>query len=147
MFLNIKEKDYFIMGYTHYLNDIRDIKAAEWKLLQEITHLLFLNSQKRKIDLCNGFGDEFTFPIINDEYISFNGLGDLSHESCYITKKVDGDFSFCKTNRKPYDIYIVAFYYILEKLDIAKMSSDGFPDELKAGKALARRIMAKTIHI
>lgn len=76
----------------------------------------------------NGFGE----PIINDKQIIFNGDGEngLDHETFYVTMDYDADdcrFSFCKTERKPYDTAVCLALLCLKYAfgDDFEFSSDG----------------------
>lgn len=130
------------MGYTHYLQNVKNIDDQKWDKLKQAIILIYQHSIKNNIVLVNGYGEENTLPIIDDNYISFNGLEDNSHESCYIERKKTG-FNFCKTARKDYDLYVVCFYRIMEKLELCDFSSDGNKQETKKGFLLANRIFKK----
>lgn len=73
-------------------------------------------------------------PKINSRQIRFNGAGEDSHETFYISKSKpksstlsDGAFGFCKTARKPYDVAVCLILMVIHKHapDVLKISSDG----------------------
>lgn len=75
------------------------------------------------------FEDETGEVIIDcstDGIINFNGEGDNGHENLVLSR-TPKEFEFCKTNRKPYDLLVVATlvlykYHFPKKVEI---SSDG----------------------
>ena len=134
------------MGYTHYWRQQRDFTDTEW---QELTRLAKLITADGQGILANAFSDKNSKPTIDNEEISFNGIGDDGHETFCITRKKrdlydyekqdsiqdaymhdksgGGVFNFCKTAHKPYDKYVVAVLCAIYRvqLDIMNISSDG----------------------
>lgn len=64
-------------------------------------------------------------PEVSDERISLNGYGDDGHES--FTLVPDGEWEFCKTAEKPYDIVVKAILITAERMGILseEFSFDG----------------------
>jgi hypothetical protein len=121
------------MGYTHYWEG--SFTDAEWKLMRDSARkILELTDVPVQFD-CDEPGD----PVIDDEHIRFNGVGDDDgHETFMLTKS--GAWTFCKTARKPYDEVVVAM--LLAADDIAKdfsWSSDGSGYDFAQGEALYAR--------
>jgi len=94
------------MGYTNYWECETDFTDEEWNAVCE-------EAQYMK-EISGGYNRENMFrtldsvdilkgKVINE--ICFNGYGDSGCETFYLTKKAT-DFSFCKTNELPYDIYV-----------------------------------------
>ena len=134
------------MGYTHYWRQQRDFTDTEW---QELTRLAKLITADGQGILANAFSDKNSKPTIDNEEISFNGIGDDGHETFCITRKKrdlydyekqdsiqdaymhdksgGGVFNFCKTAHKPYDKYVVAVLCAIYRVhrDIMNISSDG----------------------
>jgi len=130
------------MGYTHYLNEQINISDWDWKILKQYTRSLFMSSLETDTPLGNVSGDEYSFPVIDDTYIGFNGIGDAGYETAGINKSpMEDTLMFCKTANKDYDKYVVAFYHIIHTLNFAVFTSDGEPDELAEGIALGNSIM------
>ena len=52
---------------------------------------------------------------------------DLGHETFHLTRKDSGNFNFCKTARKPYDLMVCAVLFLAKYhfKDKIKISSDG----------------------
>lgn len=120
------------MGYTHYYTKKREHTNEEWdKFIGECKQLHKSLPDDVLIAGWNGFGK----PIFNDEEVSFNGSGDeLSHETCLIEKESPIDeFNFCKTNRKPYDLMVVAVLLSANKNLGHSFHSDGDLDDLRVG--------------
>lgn len=135
------------MGYTHYFYQKRDFSILEWLKITEAFKRLVDEMPTRStnpyypdapIVLCDWSGKEGTTPEISDDRISFNGEGDMSHETMTLNRvcppKSDWDkdsvFQFCKTAAKPYDLMvcsllIVAVEFAPTALDL---SSDGDMD-------------------
>ena len=55
--------------------------------------------------------------------LCFNGFEDLSHESFVLA--FDGEWNFCKTARKPYDLAVKCILMLAEKYDLLDDSEDG----------------------
>ena len=134
------------MGYTHYWRQQRDFTDTEW---QELTRLAKLITADGQGILANASSDKNSKPTIDNEEISFNGIGDDGHETFCITRKKrdlydyekqdsiqdaymhdksgGGVFNFCKTAHKPYDKYVVAVLCAIYRVqrDIMNISSDG----------------------
>jgi hypothetical protein len=119
------------MGYTHYYRDKPAFTDAQWKLFCDDVADVY-HKCRNIIGGPSGEEDD-PRPRIGRNDISFNGIGDQSHETCYVPKAAT-DFEFCKTARKPYDIAVVEVYKLVRKyLPTTKLSSDG-GDEVFGGK-------------
>jgi hypothetical protein len=125
------------MGYTHYFRRKETLPKEEYKqFIDEVKAILKALPKDIKIKGWDGTGK----PTITDELLSFNGddsLG-LSHETFSFPRvkeikeweREDGGgmyFEFCKTARKPYDVFVCAVllsasHYFDDKIII---SSDG----------------------
>lgn len=133
------------MVYTHYIENQQDISEQEWTQISRFFCELYKRSVGHGVELVGGFAEKYTLPALTEDYISFNGVGDLGHESCVIEREPmleRGRFSFCKTAEKPYDIYVVALYAFLESRGIVSFSSDGDASELLAGRNLFKDIVS-----
>lgn len=135
------------MGYTHYWHQKRDLTEYEWLQLRGafarlLVRLPHVGGRPLEISGPLGTGE----PINNDTEIAFNGKApELDHESfcldlCKRERSEwedpkdyanDGAFSFCKTNRKPYDILVCAMLVIAEHVTEGAIAvkSDGDPDD------------------
>lgn len=109
------------MGYTHYIKSHRAFTKKEWADFTAEVKELIKNSS---VPLANGAGDKGSKPIVNADLVSFNGVEDDSHETAYVTREAE-DFSFCKTNQKPYDEIVVEFYKLIRKYTECVLKSDG----------------------
>ena len=111
------------MGYTNYHYQKENFNDHEWKYIQD---------QKKKIMQHLNY-IEIEEDTSENDTISLNGVGEKSHETFTICKErrglhswekeEDGAFSFCKTNRKPYDkivwnILLVAYESAPHKIRI-----------------------------
>jgi len=115
------------MGYTQFLRNPEGFTNEQWNRFTVGAKLIFEKAKEKGkgIELGDHYGDIGTEPVINNTKVSFNGIGDDSHETCQVTKKGE-DFSFCKTNQKPYDWAVVEIYKLVKKIvPSAKISSDG----------------------
>jgi hypothetical protein len=112
------------MGYTHYYETKKPFTKKEWQSIQDYTKKVIEIANKIDIKICDGLGE--AEPIINEEYISINGSGDLSHETFSLDKDEKGS-NFCKTNRKPYDLIVTSILSYVKQLtpDKIEISSDG----------------------
>ena len=119
------------MGYTHYWYINNELPRDKWAGFKEACLTLLDDSSTEGV-LGNGSGDG-GFPYITDELISFNGIGDDSHETFSFSRnhgrrESDGEgFNCCKTARKPYDKYVVDTLILAEDHfgDRIHVKSDG----------------------
>jgi hypothetical protein len=144
------------MGYTHYYqisnkgNEERFKKAKE-----DIIKIL----KKSPVKLGDGGGDR---PISKEDYssyISFNGIGDNSHETFYLPDKLSDlkqpdyakdkndifVFNFTKTAHKPYDVVVTACLTVLRfhLRSGAIISGDGGEEGFEEGMKLAASILGR----
>lgn len=99
-----------VMGYTHYWNFKNKVAPAEiengrlkWELAVNKVKEALAYVQSKGIEIAGWDGTGK--PIVNTKEISFNGAGQGRCETMYISYK-DGSWSFCKTERKPYDLLV-----------------------------------------
>jgi hypothetical protein len=120
------------MGYTHYWKaphkfEFISNKKAMLAIDKVISHGLENN-------LINTEQDRMS--SIDSDFICFNGVGDNSHETFFV-KEGPTAFSFCKTNQKPYDKYVVACLIIFENFCQGfSWSSDGDEEDFQEAKEL-----------
>jgi hypothetical protein len=130
------------MGYTHYWGKQGDVDEASYAAaLKDIAKIV----TSEKAILANGSGDEGSKPKVTGG-ISFNGIGDASHETFALppkAKMLDNDF--CKTNQKPYDVVVVAALSRLAEVAGIKIGSDGDAEDLKDGVALASKVLGRQV--
>ena len=89
------------MGYTNYWECETDFTDDEWKAVcEEAQYMKEIDSAYQE----NMFRTLDSVDILENE-ICFNGVADLGCETFYLNNKAT-DFSFCKTNELPYDIYV-----------------------------------------
>lgn len=113
------------MGYTHYWKIRKPFTNEGWAAFVKDIKNLFNTTT---IPIANGHGDVGTKPIINNKYIAFNGEGDDSCETCYISREVV-DFSFCKTRGNFYDSVVVKALKLARKHNPSiELRSDGGPE-------------------
>ena len=122
------------MGYTHYFTLSKNTTKEQIKKMIAFTNTaikLFGDDQ-----IVNGMGDEGTKPEVTEDIISLNGKEDNSHETFQLSFN-SGEWGFCKTARKPYDMVVVACLIFAEQNNVIKeWSSDGDDEDHEYGKAL-----------
>ena len=117
----------FIIGYTHYFDLVKKPTNDEWQNITEAFKKVMV------ISLIKGS----PFPIQREEYVAspplidkdeivFNGIGDDAHETMYVSNSALG-FTFCKTNRKPYDFSVMVLLLLMKHYapDSWLITSDG----------------------
>lgn len=118
------------MGYTHYWNH-GDIDHEAWSVFTaDVRQIL----RTEIVPLAGGLGEGL--PVLNEDEISFNGIGDDGHET--FTLSPDRvTFDFCKTAFKPYDL-VVTCVLLRATLTIPgfNVESDGTWDEWKDAREL-----------
>ena len=128
------------IGYTHYFNSNRAFTELEWTAILTFARNLF---KDQKHVLANGSGESGTKPTATSKEIRFNGIGDASFETCYISKKVMKGCNFTKTAQKEYDSSVVAILTYIGHIapGALSISSDGSTMRAFAeGMALAKKI-------
>ncbi len=120
------------MGYTHYWRQSRTFTDDEWTKLAAFAQRLVQGAKRHGIVLAgwDGTGE----PDIDEDSIGFNGVPD--HETFRLERVPtvqawqDEHFSFCKTNRKPYDVAVVTMLATAKAIapDAIHISSDDGPE-------------------
>lgn len=121
------------MGYTHYINQKPELPLDKFKLFaNECMTIAKLSKVPIQLDL-----DDNNPPQMTQKIVRFNGIGKDGHETFWLERiflpfqwdKLENGFyfSFCKTNRKPYDIVVVACLYSAKWhfKDSIQLESDG----------------------
>lgn len=144
------------MGYTHYMQQKKEVPVAQWKVLTWAVKKVFDNLPAYSTSAGGYHSDEpikVQFedddprpPEIGDVIIRFNGAGDLGHETFMIGQDLSetGErFHFCKTARKPYDYAVCAVLIIVDHYapGCYETSSDGDPDDWTPVLKDVRRIL------
>jgi len=113
------------MGYTRYYRVEGKIDPIKFKDYSKDCKMVCEEITKQTGHGIAGWDGEGG-PRFEDEGISFNGIGDLSHESFGLSPQTTG-FEFTKTQRKPYDKHVLACLILAKEYfgDIIKVSSDG----------------------
>lgn len=137
------------MGYTHYYRTTPNIPSDKWaKLTTAVNKVLADQTILRQ---------EFNMdepPMVNDEVIRFNGIGEDGHETFYLAKNdtpaewsenQNEVFNFCKTARKPYDKYVTAVLFLakIHLTDDIRLGSDGYISEWQNGVDLVNEKLDK----
>ena len=127
------------MGYTHYWEQFRDLTDDEWSRFIEHVNFYAANEGWNILYGPSGTGR----PIVQSDKVMLNGdarLG-LAHDTFAVYKSkaeiagysdtnglvYGATFNLCKTNRKPYDKYVVLLLSHLKNIanDAIRLSSDG----------------------
>lgn len=114
------------MGYTHYWTP-KETTTKKWNKFVEACKILNKNLPKEiVIHSWDGIGE----PEFTDKLVSFNGDADsnLDHES-FVIKKDDGEWNFCKTARKPYDLLVCSCLIAAHDILGYEVNSDGDIDD------------------
>ena len=78
--------------------------------------------------------DDSGEPVVNENEIRFNGIGESGHETFLLTNAPE-KFAFCKTAEKPYDVPVCEVLLVLQKhCPNLNVRSDGFAGYLKDPK-------------
>ena len=92
------------MGYTQYWTIEKPLDKAFIEFSEDAKRIIE-TAIEAGIPLGDGFGNGI--PFVSPSEITFNGVGDDSHETFSINSSETG-FNFCKTNGKPYDAVVTA---------------------------------------
>ena len=136
-------------GWKNFINDVQEL-YTNLPLVSYWGEKKFRTNQKLEISGWNGEGD----PIFNEDEVKFNGRGALAHETFKLSRillttetySFDKDgyyFDFCKTARKPYDIFVTAVLLLAKKHfnKNIKISSDGDWDDWEEGKRILKSVL------
>jgi hypothetical protein len=122
------------MGYTHYFTktgtDREDSRRFE----------MFARGARTIIEYATTYDNIKIGDLeISDEIVTFNGVGEDSHETFYWALDASG-FNFCKTAYKPYDAVVTACLIHLKDVygDLVDIGSDGSWHEWRDGARLYR---------
>ena len=142
------------MGYTHYWRKRGDISVDAWsEICKGVAEVLGANLATTRT-IAGGMGDAGSAPICNHSEITFNGIGENSHETFYLTRHTNAEdkdgkgwsFDFCKTAHKPYDTVVCAALILLAqhtKISEVEISSDGDWGDFQRGMALLEHLGIK----
>ena len=115
------------MGYTRYYRIEGKIDPIKFKDYSKDCKMVCEEITKQTGHGIAGWDGEGE-PRFEDEGISFNGIGDLSHESFGLSPQTTG-FEFTKTQRKPYDKHVLACLILAKEY---------FGDNIKVGSYRCR---------
>ena len=126
------------MGHTHYHKFVRTPDAATFAAFAKDARKII---EATDIPLADLLGEEGQ-PEITSNRVSFNGLGEDSYESFFMDSSETG-FSFCKTNKKPYDEVVVAVLIAAKHHfgDNLELSTDASAEEAADGLRLAKSVL------
>lgn len=148
------------MGYTHYwfrTETTRTTTRRDKALFDAFSwdaSLIVRYSTGQGIVIGDYSGDTDSESTWNENYFSFNGVGENSYESfvwtAYATReqlsesKKGSIFESCKTGRRPYDSVVTAI--LLRALDYytgtLTITSDGSHDDWQNGRDLYKNVFA-----
>ena len=129
------------MGYTHYLTQNKEGYAEKHPNYNKVMDALerVAIHEKGAIEGSMFYeGPHYNGKhYVRDEH----GLFFTGYES--FTFPETGNFSFCKTQRYPFDTAVVACYHIISTLmgDMYQFTSDGCEEDLAEGRALGDSIL------
>ena len=136
------------MGYSHYwTRSDFEISEADWKKITDDVRKIVAKSPATLTFEYDDAGP----PVVDMDFIRFNGVGNNGHETFLIERSVPEDermpryesddrkWSFCKTAMKPYDVTVTAILAYLDSVwpKLFKVSSDGDASDWAKGLHLA----------
>ncbi|QGH74996.1 hypothetical protein MAL1_00250 [Bacteriophage DSS3_MAL1] len=148
------------MGYTHYWTHKRRFTNADWLDVKTDLAAIVAQAELEGVAIGDGAGDTAAtvpdvYRIETGEVLSFNGIGEDSHETFLIyqnrrpldswQKPSQRGWDFCKTARKAYDVAVTACLIYLESRfpEHFSASSDGESKDWNAGLELAKRALPR----
>ena len=115
------------MGYTHYWDETPTNEQAWRKFTGAIKEMVDRHNQELPIDW--EYDEPNKPPQIDENAVRFNGRDEDGHET-FLIPRVGNRWEFCKTARKPYDVYVVACLILLHHYNPEfTWSSDGDTQE------------------
>lgn len=132
------------MGYTHYINDQIHATDEQWESLKLATQHIIATARAEDVILVAPEGtSDIAPPDVNDVEIAFNGFQEEGYESLWLDRVPTDKWSFCKTDRRAYDKYVVAVLFAADIIGILGLTSDGDAEELADGIELAHEALAQ----
>ena len=117
------------MGYTHYWRQSADFTTDQWSAICKDTRKIIAYCGTWGIALQHEYDDPRP-AVVKKSEIRFNGAGHDGHETFYISRNptdAEKEFSFCKTERKPYDLAVcLCLLRIAYHCPAITISSDGY---------------------
>ena len=128
------------MGYTHFWKQTKT-DAIAWAVAIAKCNLVL----ERERGYLAG-GDACSPLELTVADLCFNGIDDDGHETCLVENE-GAEFTFCKTNRKPYDRVVTAVLAIMaqELGDAFTVTSDGDRSDWADGVALASNVLGEEV--
>ena len=117
------------MGFTRYWRFKKKANKKEReKVIEAMSSIIGLEKER-----LTGYDGEEETPIeIKKTCVSFNGIGEDSHETfCFIPGTKPDETNFCKTRNKPYDRAVCACLIAAKRIlgEKIEVDSDGPGDE------------------
>ena len=134
------------MGYTHYW-ELPEIGKETWAKIQAASKEVVAEVTNLQLEY-----DNPDPPLVDSDYIRFNGQGSAGHETFFLERDGLRGFNFCKTARKPYDEAVTAVLCIvghhLTRAGTLKepyhISSDGYFSDW-TGRELATKALGEDL--
>lgn len=110
------------MGYTHDFNFTKGVGKFSKEVLEDIKRIAYDYK-----DIIQYGGTNDNPPLINEDVICFNGVGENAYETFYLAPDAV-EYNFCKTARKPYDLPACEILLVLKHQygENFSLESDGF---------------------
>lgn len=150
------------MGYTHYWSTNPNVTEKQFTKFVDAVKKLHANLPEKTETAGGSYADEVIVicggdgsgsPVLGENYcynnhdygrtVIFNGNEDkgLDHETFFISEKPNRDGDFCKTARKPYDLFVCACLIAAGKFLKYKLRTDGTVNDWKEAFAYYSAIM------
>jgi len=139
------------MGYTHQYGFTKNPSQKKWNEFIKVIKKMAENIPKHSESSGGYYNDKPLVltgcsmseePLINTKVIFVNGKGDLGHETFYL--RPEKQSLFCKTCRKPYDLFVQATLLIANKhfgKSFEIKLSDGWKDDWEVALEFASKFM------
>jgi hypothetical protein len=136
------------MGYTHHFGH-KETSEPRWNLIVRDCKKLYDNLPA---DVEIAGWDGSGTPVFNGNRISFNGAIPNNHESFVLERfgpeRREWDdgrfpFAFCKTIRKPYDLFVCACLLVYKRYspDSMRLTSDGGPADWRDAEVFVKTVL------
>lgn len=144
------------MGYTHSFAAIQPIEMGKWLKITEAFEQVIKNLPDTSSSAGGYFADKplrlkkeydvEASPVLSSEEIRFNGAGEYGHETFLLIRRARNESSYCKTNRKPYDLAVCAALILTHKFAPGHraISSDGDPSDWLPSLELCKKVLDMT---
>jgi len=146
------------MGYTHKFEHT-EVTQEVWDAIVSDCQTLMSNlpshslssgayHKQEPLQIGDGSGNG-GLPILDRDAIWLNGVGEMAHETFLLERQDSDRLTWCKTERKPYDLMVQAclIVYYTHSPDTIELRSDGTKKDWAAAYDFVTEVLGSKLEI